>query len=112
MKPEDLAKAYGMIANIDANLGRLFAKLDVGTLAIAAAPGLGVAVRTEEVSVARLRALLPDQLDAFPEQVRREMWQAVADEVGRLDAISSPDELMRLPFEVLLDAETRALLAS
>lgn len=28
MKPEDLAKAYGMIANIDANLGRVFAKLD------------------------------------------------------------------------------------
>src|SRR5207245_10669947 len=28
MKPEDLAKAYGMIANIDANPGRLFAKLD------------------------------------------------------------------------------------
>ncbi|HTK76351.1 MAG TPA: arylsulfatase [Gemmataceae bacterium] len=28
MKPEDLAKAYGMIANIDANLGRLFTKLD------------------------------------------------------------------------------------
>lgn len=33
MKPEDLAKAYGMIANIDANLGRLFAKLDEWKLA-------------------------------------------------------------------------------
>jgi hypothetical protein len=40
------------------------------------------------------------------------MWQAVADEVERLDAVSGPDELMRLPFEVLLDAEARALLAS
>jgi arylsulfatase A-like enzyme len=28
MAPENLAKAYGMIANVDANLGRLFAKLD------------------------------------------------------------------------------------
>src|SRR5436305_716938 len=74
---------------------RLYAKLDVGTLAIAAAPGLGVAIPTEALSLARLRRLLPDGLDAFPEQRRREMWRVVADEVERLDAISSPDELMR-----------------
>ena len=90
---------------------RLFAKLDSGMLAIPRPPGIGIALRRDELSLGVLRSRLPHRDGALPPHIRRATWDAVADELRSLGITTDSQSLMELPFEALLvDSEARALL--
>lgn len=93
---------------------RLFAKLDSGLLAVDRNP--------QSVNAGVARVDLPDLASLIPEALRStEMtadnrasaWRGVLDDLRESFAIrTDPETLMSLPFDLVADAELRALTAA
>jgi hypothetical protein len=92
---------------------RLFARLDSGVLVFSAdVSGTTASVQRDQLNQLEEFVLMALRVDQLPADHRQGQWRGVLDQLATLNINTDPETLIRLPFELLPDAEVRALIGS